>query len=298
MNNAQTMLLSGNVKEGMDHVILGMREIRNRYGAREWKEFAQTTFLSHPVTQLIHQCPFTYHSFTKPRGYAGDAELLDFIYGFKQPSQHLAPLGREIFNYCRDATVPSSVRARRDILAKTIDDVASEAAHPVQILSIACGHLREAQESVAIREASIGKMIAFDQDPLSLEVIDRECDNGSIQTIRGSVTTLVRQKQSFENLDLVYAAGLYDYLSQPFATRLTKIMFDMLRPGGKILVANFVPDHREVGYMETFMQWHLVYRTESQLEDVAKEIPASAIANRRSFFEENGNIVFLELTKA
>jgi len=46
------------------------------------------------------------------------------------------------------------------------------------------------------------------------------------------------------------------------------------------------------------MQWHLIYRTESQLEDVTKEIPASAIANRRSFFEENGNIVFLELTKA
>lgn len=75
-------------------------------------------------------------------------------------------------------------------------------------------------------------------------------------------------------------------------------MFDMLRSGGKLLGANFVPDHREVGYMETFMQWHLTYRAESQLEDVAKEIPTSAIAYWRSFFEENGNIVFLELTKA
>ena len=298
MDDAQAMLLSGNAKAGMDHVILGMREIRNRYPVAEWREFAQATFLDHPVTQLIHQCPFTYHSFSKPRGYAGDAELLDFIYGFKEPPQNLASLSKEIFDYCRDATVPSSVRARRDVLARTIDDVASEATHPVQILSIACGHLREAQESVAIREGSIGKLVAFDQDPLSLEVIDRELANRSIQTIQGSVTTLVRQKQSFENLDLVYAAGLYDYLSQPFATRLTKIMFDMLRPGGRLLVANFIPDHREVGYMETFMQWHLIYCTESQLEDVAKEISGTAIANRRSFFEENGNIVFLELVKA
>jgi hypothetical protein len=130
------------------------------------------------------------------------------------------------------------------VLAKTIDYVASEVTHPVQILSIACGHLREAQEPMAIREKSIGKLIAFDQDLLSLEVIERELDNCSVQTIQGSVTTLVRQKQSFENLDLVYAAGLYDYLSQPFATRLTKIMFDMLRSGGKLLVANFIPDHR------------------------------------------------------
>ncbi len=299
MDDAQAMLLSGNAKAGMDHVILGMREIKNRYPATEWRDFAQTTFLGHPVTQLIHQCPFTYHSFSKPRGYAGDAELLDFIYGFKQPSQNLASLGKEIFDYCRyDATAPSSVRARRDVLVRTIDGVASEATHPTRILSIACGHLREAKESVAVQKGSIGQLVAFDQDPLSLEVIDREFDNGSIQTIRGSVTTLVRQKQSFENLDLVYAAGLYDYLSQPFATRLTKIMFDMLRTGGKLLVANFIPDHREVGYMETFMQWQLIYRTESQLADVAKEISALEIANKRTFFEDNGNIAFLELVKA
>ena len=152
MDDAQAMLLSGNVQEGMDCVILGMREIRKRYSTSEWKEFSQTTFLSHPITQLIHQCPFTYHSFSKPRGYPGDAELLDFIYGFKQPSQNLTSLGREIFNYLRDEPVASSVRARRDILTTMIDDIASEATHPIQILSIACGHLREAQESVAIRE--------------------------------------------------------------------------------------------------------------------------------------------------
>ena len=75
-------------------------------------------------------------------------------------------------------------------------------------------------------------------------------------------------------------------------------MFDMLRSGGKLLVANFIPDHREVGYMETFMQWQLIYRTESQLADVAKEISALEIANKRIFFEDNGNIAFLELVKA
>ena len=109
---------------------------------------------------------------------------------------------------------------------------------------------------------------------------------------------LVKQKHNFNNLDLVYAAGLYDYLSPHFATRLTKIMFDMLRPQGTLLVANFVPDHRDVGYMETFMQWNLIYCTESQLVDVAKAIPASEIAQKRTFFESNGNIIFLELVKA
>jgi extracellular factor (EF) 3-hydroxypalmitic acid methyl ester biosynthesis protein len=298
MSDTKDMLLSGDVQGGMKHITLGMKDIRSRYVANEWKQFAQSTFFDHPLTQLIHQCPFTYHSFVKPRGYAGDAELLDFIYGFKQPTPNLTTFGREIFDYCRGATVPSSVRARRDVLAQTIDCVASTVNHPVQILSIACGHLREIHESIAVREGNIERFIAFDQDPISLAMIDRELNSNFIQTIQGSVATLVRQKQTFENLDLVYAAGLYDYLSQPFATRLTKIMFEMLRPGGKLLVANFVPDHLEVGYMETFMQWHLIYRTENQLDDVAKEIPASEIYEKRTFFEDNGNIVFLELVKA
>ncbi len=298
MDNVQNMLLSGNVKEGIDHLMLGMRKIRNHYSTSQWQEFSQTTFLKHPATQLIHQCPLTYHSFTKPRGYAGDAELLDYIYGFKEPSPSVSALGQEICEYWRNLTLPSSARLRLEVLAKTIDYVACEASHPVQILSIACGHLREAKQSIAIREESIAKLIAFDQDSLSLEVINRELPKDFIQTIQGSVTKLIRQKQTFKNLDLVYASGLYDYLSQKFATRLTKFMFDMLRSGGKLLVPNVVPDHPQVDYLETFMQWHLIYRGESQLEDVAKDIPTSHIANKRIFLEDNGNIIFLELTKA
>ena len=156
MDDVQNMLLSGNVKEGIDHLMLGMRTIKNHYGTSEWREFSQTTLLMHPATQYIHQCPLTYHSFSKPRGYAGDAELLDYIYGFKQPSPSVSALGQEICEYWRNLTVPSSARLRLDVLAKTIDSVASEAPHPVQILSLACGHLREAKKSVAIREGSIG----------------------------------------------------------------------------------------------------------------------------------------------
>ncbi len=301
MDNAYDILLSGNIVKGMDYLILGMRAIKNQYSTGEWNKFSQIIFLNHPIVQLIHQCPFTFHSFTKPRGYAGDAELLDFIYGFNQSSPNLSAFGRKIFEYnCEALSSCSSVRDRRDILAKTIDDVASSVTHPVQILSVACGHLREAQKSTAIRERgeSIGKLFAFDQDKLSLKLINRELTNPSIETIQGSVTTLVRKKQIFENLDLVYAAGLYDYLSQPLATRLTKIMFEMLRPGGKLLVANFIPDHREVGFMETFMQWKLVYRNESQIEDIAKEISVSEIAHKKIFLESNKNIVFLELIKS
>ncbi len=297
MDEAQNLLLSDRITEGMDCLSVGMKNLKNHHTANEWQEFAQTTFLEHPVTQIIHQCPFTYRSFSKPRGYAGDAELIDLIYGFNLDSLDLSNRANQIFEHCRYSPTSTSVRARLDVLAQTIDRVAEQTNHPVRMMSIACGHLREAQKSVAIQENNISKFIAFDRDTLSLQLIDSQLNNNCIETIQGSVTTLIREKQTFENLDLVYAAGLYDYLDQPFATRLTKIMFEMLRSGGKLLLANFVPNHPDIGYMETFMQWYLIYRTESQLEDVAKEIPTNEIAEKRTFFEENGNIVFLELTK-
>jgi hypothetical protein len=50
--------------------------------------------------------------------------------------------------------------------------------------------------------------------------------------------------------------------------------------------------------METFLQWHLIYRTKHQLEDVVAEIEPSRIASQQTFLEENGNILFLELVRA
>lgn len=94
----------------------------------------------------------------------------------------------------------------------------------------------------------------------------------------------------------MYASGLYDYLSQPMAVRLTRVMFEMLRSGGTLLVANFVP-HRSIGYMESFMQWQLIYRSVAEVEAFSAEIEPSQIAQSRTFFDEHQNIVFLELVR-
>jgi extracellular factor (EF) 3-hydroxypalmitic acid methyl ester biosynthesis protein len=297
MDEAESMLRSGYIQEGMDRLILGMNNIKQKYSPKDWNIFSKFDCLDRSLIPLIHQCPFTYHSFSKPRGYAGDAELIDYIYVLKSLPDDLTKIGREILNHRCDSPATRSVRARRDILAETIDSIAAASNHPIHILSVASGHLREAQKSQAVQSHKIGKFYALDQDRLSLELIDRELAEYSIQTIQSSVTALVRKKLTFENLDFVYAAGLYDYLSQPFATCLTKVMFDMLRPGGKLLLANFVPDHLEVGYMETFMQWNLIYRTEAELEAVAIDIQNTEIASKRTFFENEDNIVFLELVK-
>lgn len=253
LDKAQSLLLAGDVKMGMAELFYGLAVLKNSFTSENWQKFSQSQFLQHSLVQLIHQDPFTYHSFVKPRGYAGDAVLLDFIYSY-QNSDDITPLGQEIFNYTVNSTASISVRNRRKILANTIDEVALNT-KSTRILSIACGHLREAHLSKAIQDKQIEELIALDQDQQSLEHIKTEFDIHPIRTVQSSVRSLIAQKLTFDNLDLVYAAGLYDYLSQPIALRLTRIMFEMLRSEGRLLVANFVPTLIDIGYMETFMQW-------------------------------------------
>jgi hypothetical protein len=60
-------------------------------------------------------------------------------------------------------------------------------------------------------------------------------------------------RQKFSGMDLVYAAGLYDYFQLSLAQKLTALPFEMLRAGGRLLVANFHPSLVDIGYMETAM---------------------------------------------
>jgi hypothetical protein len=86
--------------------------------------------------------------------------------------------------------------------------------------------------------------------------------------------------------DLVYAAGPYDHLNRWTATRLTEALFRGMRPGGLLLVTNFVQGIRDAGYMEAFMDWHLNFRNAKDMFSLASSLPEDQIADRRTFSEE------------
>lgn len=296
LDESRTIMLDGAVAEAMTYLSLGLTSLRAQNSWEWWQNFAKQSVLEHPLTALIHQDPFTRHSFTKPRGYAGDAELLDLIYGLKPVPQETTNLGRSIFEYSINTAAPQSVRARREVLTQTLYELV-ENAHPLRVLSIACGHLREAQESSAVTEGIIKEFWALDQDPLSLAHIRENLAGYNVHPLHNSVREILSNKVSFKDLDLVYAAGLYDYLSVPVAARLTRKMWEMLRPGGKLLVANFAPNLRDIGYMETFMAWWLIYRDETEVADFATEIPVLEVAEQSLFRDSCNNVIFLEMVK-
>jgi hypothetical protein len=281
--------------DAMYHLQFGLHEIKSRCSADEWERVAAEC-RAHPLAKLLWQDPFTRHSYERPSGYAGDARLLDYLYGVAGAPAGTTALGASVFGHMMAQQGALGVRARGDVLAQLIDETAGQFERP-RILSIACGHLREAARSAAVMGGRVGELVALDQDADSLAEVERVYAGTPVSTVNCSVRAVLAGKVHFEGFHFVYAAGLYDYLSERVAARLTRLMFDMVVPGGRVLVANFAPGLPEVGYMETFMGWNLIYRTPDEMARLSAEVPGGQWKSHRVFWDASENIVFLDLVK-
>lgn len=293
-------LLAGDSLLGMQSLIDELRDVRRQLTREEWRDLSAETILKHEIADTLFQCPLTRRSNVKPRGYAGDAELLDHIYGLgaAMSAPHPASLAGQIYFYTVNSPACRAVRRRREILAEEIDAIAQRTApRKPEILSIACGHLREIELSAAAAAGSIGRFVALDQDDESLSVIDEGYAAFGVEAQKGTVRNIISRKIAFENFDFVYAAGLFDYLADPIAMRLIERMFGFLRPGGRMLIANFTPAGPDVGYMETFMDWWLILRTGEQMRSLFSALPEHEVASIETFKDEAGTIVYATAEK-
>jgi extracellular factor (EF) 3-hydroxypalmitic acid methyl ester biosynthesis protein len=261
----------------------------------EWAREAAPACRRHPLHGLLLQDPYTRRAFEKPRGYAGDAVMFDYAYGGVAPDG-TTDLGREVFRVTASGLNARSVVARRDLLAGLIDETADRVEAPA-MLSLGCGNLREAQRTCRVRPGRAGTLYALDQDDDSLVVVEREQGGHGVRTIRRPAVSLFRGGERVSGLNLAYASGLFDYLPDALAARLLRALFEMLAPGGRLLIANFTPDNHGRAYMEAVVDWWLVYRDDGQMEQLADAVTGAAVYRRSVFHDDDGNIVYLELTR-
>lgn len=221
----------------------------------------------HPLFQLTQQDPYTERAFQKPRGYAGDAVMMDYIYK-GAPEHGVSDLGAGIFQVTTRVSMGLSVVYRKALLNAYINDTVS-LHRPFRILSVASGHCRELVDTLALNDAFEGEFVALDADPLSCAEVARSYPSQKIIPIHANIKDLLTgQIEVGEKFDLIYSAGLFDYLAAPIAKKLIRTLIKKLSPTGRLLVANFVPASYGRGYMECFMDWQLIYRTTEQLREL------------------------------
>ena len=294
LDRACEALFGPDVHAGMDRLRASLSALRKRLPADEWAAVG-TEVRSHPVHPLLLESPFASRAHAKPRGYAGDAVLMDLIYGIARPADGLTPLGGMLYGYEFDSPCFQSVRTRRAILAREIDQVASFS-RTARILAVASGHLRELEWSRAARAGAVS-ITALDQDPRSLGLVAEQYRSHGVSTLPASVRDLLRQAVDCSDVDLAYAAGLYDYLPDDVARTLTSTLFRMLRSGGRLLIANFTPATDDAAYMEAVMDWRLIYRSAESVRALAGGLPPHEVESIQQYFDSNGHIAYMRVTK-
>ena len=295
LNLAQQQFEAGlDARKIIHRVAFALHNTREKFHSSVWKELIVLT-QNHSVSDYFLQDPFTRWSFNKPRGYSGDAQLLDFIYGHASVAAEIAgasPVGAALYEYTKNASSSVAVRERRDILTRYVDDIAQARGPETEILTVAAGHLREANASVALKNGGIKRWVALDQDPLSIGAITKDFGGTAIEAIDGSVRGLLARQHKLGTFDFVYAAGLYDYLVDKVAIKLTQRCMDMVKPGGTFLFANFSEDIGVDGYMESFMNWALLLRTKADMWKIIHESVDPATVEAEVFLGENHNVVY------
>jgi len=196
--------------------------------------------------------------------------------------------------------------------------VTAEGTAPVRVLALAAGPALELRrllgEIETIRRPV--ELILLDQDRAAHESAHRHLTRVLLEQHRGmlpvtvhcvhsSVRQLLKPKttedlevvtETLANLDLVYSAGLYDYLPQPVAASLTGLLYGLLRPGGRLLLGNLTESAESTWFMDYVLDWRLLYRTEEALLALADKLsPAPA---RSTVVRDAGRCFFLDVRRS
>ncbi len=241
--------------------------------------------------------------YSKPRGYAGDYLTLELMYeSAGGGSGRLGPLLDQCFLQDRAAR---AVRNRRGLVAREIEATAAvaTAAEPARLLALACGPAREVFDAwAALPDPRALHATLVDADADALEFVTAEAER---RGVRGQLAVAAenpiflaigRKKLPLPPLDLVYSIGLIDYTNDKVVLRIIDHAYDVLRPGGRVLLGNFHPANTSRLLMDHVLEWQLIHRTE---EDMDRLFLASKFGRKctRIVFEAEGIDLFAECVK-
>jgi SAM-dependent methyltransferase len=255
---------------------------------------------AHPLHQeVILRSSIVKHALDKPRGYAGDMDLMLKI--CRQPPQPAGGFGEHLDAFYGNLPASQAVRDRVCMLGRLIDDLPPGR----RVLNLACGPALEVQDHFRRRPDSTLNVDLVDHDPATLDYLRGRVPSGRVSLLQGNALRLMAgdlrlRRATSDNCepddqgacdeqlepiyDLIYSAGLYDYLpdgqnGRGGVTALTAKMFSLLKPGGRLLVGNYLrpsptsrhqPHHRAV--MELYSKWHLRYRDMEEIRAFASGI--------------------------
>lgn len=241
---------------------------------------------------------------TKPRGYAGDHELLDRIYRERLCDD---ALGKLFDRYFQCQAAPEVVRNRMAMITEWIVEAASvesrDGLHVAIVGSAGGWEIKAALERLSPRQREKVRVTLLDLDPAATEFgqgLLAPCLAGDRLVAKAlnlfRLPDRPRDVALLAGVDLLLCPGLFDYLDDEAAGGMLNALYEPLAPEGRLIVFQFAPHNPTRAYMEWIGNWYLTYRTSTELERMVASSAAKQ-AEVRFGTEALGIDLFVSLTK-
>lgn len=253
--------------------------------------------------------PFIARTNLKPRGYIGDSEMMAMCY--RNTYEGDSTFGKLLHKHPVSAPGAQAVRNRRELIPLLIRTQlqrwpSCNIETPFKFLSVACGPARElADIYINSEDADCVHASLLDQDPSALfeagktiESIETQLDAKlSVDFIRESVRTLLSTRElkaRWGDFHFIYSMGLFDYLTPPVASAVLRKLYALLLPGGEMAIGNFHESNPSRYYMDYWLDWPIIYRTEASFTALAESLDG---AETWIEFDDTGVQMMLRIRK-
>jgi extracellular factor (EF) 3-hydroxypalmitic acid methyl ester biosynthesis protein len=265
------------------------------------KQLAQRDLLP-----LMMASPFFNRVYSKPLGYAGDYEMVNMM--FRNERGGKTTYAQVVNDWLLSGGPPQAHRNRIYLLEKMLTEAAENATFSnknVRVLNVGCGPVQELQLFIAKNKSAHRfsfDLLDFNSETLNyakhqIETITAgRAEAPHVTYILKTVQELLRQAiempSNSQSYDIIYCAGLFDYLSDRVCAKLIRLFYQWCEPGGRVIVTNVHSSNPVKGLMEHVMEWHLVMRDESDMVRLAPDLEPMKV-----YTDETGINVFLEIEK-
>jgi len=239
---------------------------------REWMERVFAT-----VAPVLETSPAVARVRQRPRGYMGDFRMMEDIYRHADGANGMGGWSR-IYQ-----TLPAvqAVRNRKAFFVTLFGEMVSAGREEIRLLDVGSGPAREVVEAIETHHPDPHRTVIdlVDTDDEALQhattLLKPRIADGQVVNIHQRNVVGFRPRGSY---DLIWSAGLFDYLEDRIAVSLLRRLWPRLAEGGRLVVGNFHPRNPTRTIMEWLGGWFLIHRTEAELLSLAASagIPATA----------------------
>jgi diguanylate cyclase (GGDEF)-like protein/PAS domain S-box-containing protein len=196
-----------------------------------------------------------------PHGYHGDYEIIDRIYmGWISPKKHLENWDK-FFHWL---AAPKAVRNRKKYFKNMLSEIDRSQIIEPTVLDMASGPCRDIYEYKCEHPLSKIHFDCLDMDSNAIEY-SKQLLNGSNITFFCENAFRFRSEKQY---DLIWSAGLFDYLDNEKFVFLLRSLMKMLTINGKMVIGNFSTLNTSRDCME-FGEWFLFHRDITELTELA-----------------------------